>query len=191
VDLLKNLEDEIMACTKCARLHAITPNPHPHIYYNSPDKLKIFVIGRNPGLEYEHIEVTRENFMEFYKEKFLICRVGQYLIKHLGEKIVTKKMFFCNVCKCCSPNNEKLFPSEKENCFPYLERQIEIIKPKLIIALGADAQEALAQKSENRKFNGIPIIGMYHPSYFKYLPINDPKKIRQESLLESIKEKFK
>lgn len=185
---LGEIETGVMTCMKCPRLRAVTPIPYPHIYYGN--SLKIMVVGRNPGLEHDYEDVSPEEFMKVYKERFLISRVGQYLIKHLGEKIVMKYLFFCNVCKCSSPNNEKLMPSEKERCYEFLEQQIKIIKPKIIITLGTDAKDALEEKCVDHKYDGIPVFNMYHPSYFAYISKDDPKKKRQDMMLESIKEKF-
>lgn len=186
--LLENIEKNIMGCDKCPRLRDVTPIPYPHIYYGK--SLKIMVIGRNPGLEHDYKGVSSEEFMKVYKERFLISRVGQYLLEHLGEKIVMNSLFFCNVCKCSSPNNEKLMPSEKERCYEFLEQQVKTIKPKIIITLGTDAKDALEENCVDHKYDGIPVFNMYHPSYFAYISKDDPKRKRQDLLLSSIREKF-
>jgi uracil-DNA glycosylase len=71
-------------------------------------------------------------------------------------------MFFTNVCKCSSPNNSQLTYDEIKNCVPFLERQLEIVKPKIILTFSSEAKNLNILKNYNNVFN------FYHPSYFVY-----------------------
>ena len=80
--------------------------------------------------------------------------------------------FIGNIVKCRPPQNRDPFPDEQDTCFPFLETQIHILKPKMILCLGKVAiQKMLGQKisittthGQFFEYNGIPIMATYHPS---------------------------
>jgi DNA polymerase len=82
-------------------------------------------------------------------------------------------VYIANAVKCRPPGNRTPQPEEAAACWPYLERQIELIRPKLIVALGKPAAQTLLQaevkvgESRGRlfEFKGIPLIVTYHPAY--------------------------
>lgn len=84
-----------------------------------------------------------------------------------------QKVYIANVVKCRPPNNRTPQADETAACFPYLARQIELIRPKLIVALGRPAAETLlgtavkVGTARGRLFDyrGIPLIVTYHPAY--------------------------
>ncbi len=84
-----------------------------------------------------------------------------------------KKVYIGNAVKCRPPGNRTPEAEETAACFPYLQRQIELIRPKLIVALGKPAAETLLNSevkvgaSRGRLFDyrGIPLIVTYHPAY--------------------------
>jgi DNA polymerase len=84
-----------------------------------------------------------------------------------------RKVYIGNAVKCRPPNNRTPEPEETAACFPYLQRQIELIKPKLIVALGKPAAETLlntevkvgAARGRLFDYRGIPLIVTYHPAY--------------------------
>ncbi len=84
-----------------------------------------------------------------------------------------KKVYIGNVVKCRPPGNRTPEPEETAACFPYLQRQIELIRPKLIVALGKPAAETLldaevkvgAARGRLFDYRGIPLIVTYHPAY--------------------------
>jgi uracil-DNA glycosylase len=81
-------------------------------------------------------------------------------------------VYITNIVKCRPPQNRKPLPDEIAACIPYLHRQLEIIRPKVILALGSTAAEAMlgVKKSlgelRNRvhTYNGIPLVVTYHPA---------------------------
>jgi uracil-DNA glycosylase len=81
-------------------------------------------------------------------------------------------VYITNIVKCRPPQNRKPLPDEIAACIPYLHRQLEIIRPKVILALGSTAAEALlgVRKSlgelrgKVHTYNGIPLIVTYHPA---------------------------
>jgi len=87
-----------------------------------------------------------------------------------------KKVYIANAVKCRPPGNRTPEPEEIAACLPYLERQIELMQPKLIVALGRPAAQALLGREvkiadtrgklfNHGGLNGIPLIVTYHPAY--------------------------
>jgi DNA polymerase len=84
-----------------------------------------------------------------------------------------KDVYIANAVKCRPPNNRTPEPDESAACWPYLERQIELIQPKLIVALGRPAAQALlnaevkigAARGQIHRYREIPVIVTYHPAY--------------------------
>lgn len=84
-----------------------------------------------------------------------------------------KNIYITNIVKCRPPGNRNPDPSEAQQCEPYLTRQIELVKPKLIIALGKIAAQNLLNTSSTiaslrgtlHEYLGIPLIVTYHPAY--------------------------
>lgn len=82
-------------------------------------------------------------------------------------------VYIANAVKCRPPENRTPAPEEAAACKPYLERQIELIKPKLIVALGRPAAQTLLQtevkigaaRGKLHDYHGIPVIVTYHPAY--------------------------
>ena len=85
----------------------------------------------------------------------------------------TRNVYIANVLKCRPPNNRTPEPGEAEACRPYLERQIELIRPKLIVALGKSAASLLlgtdatiaSLRGRIHHYRGVPLIVTYHPAY--------------------------
>jgi len=92
-------------------------------------------------------------------------------------------VFIGNAVKCRPPNNRTPETAELAACFPYLQRQIELLQPRLIVALGRPAAQALlnqeikiaAARGKLFAYNGIPVIVTYHPAY---LLRNQPDKAK-------------
>lgn len=92
-------------------------------------------------------------------------------------------VYIANVLKCRPPNNRTPEPIEVEACRPFLDRQIELVAPKLIVALGKSAASALLRSDasvanlRNRihRYRGIPLIVTYHPAYLLRTPVDKAK----------------
>jgi DNA polymerase len=82
-------------------------------------------------------------------------------------------VYIANAVKCRPPENRTPTPEETATCWPYLERQIELLQPKLIVALGRPAAQTLlrteikigAARGKLFDYRGIPVIVTYHPAY--------------------------
>jgi uracil-DNA glycosylase len=103
-----------------------------------------------------------------------VGRAGQLLTKIIESTKTWKRadVFICNVLKCRPPGNRTPLPEEVGQCRPYLEEQIRIIKPKLIMALGASAAQALLKTKDSvgklrgkwHDYEGVPMRVTYHPA---------------------------
>ena len=94
-----------------------------------------------------------------------------------------KNVYIGNIVKCRPPGNRTPQAEEIATCLPYLQRQIELIQPKLIVALGKTASTALLGKDaplgslrgKLHDLNGIPLIVTYHPAYLLRSPTEKAK----------------
>lgn len=108
-----------------------------------------------------------------------VGRAGELLTKMIAAMGYTRdQVYICNIVKCRPPGNRRPEPDEIEQCRPYVERQLEAIRPKAIVALGATATQSLLRTNtgithlRNRwtEWNGIPVMPTFHPSYLLRAP---------------------
>lgn len=126
-----------------------------------------------------------------------IGRAGKLLDEYLAEVgIERESVYIANILKCRPPKNRDPLPSEEDACIGFLERQIALLSPKLIVCLGRVSAKRLISKDfkisvqhgDWFNFNGIPITAVYHPA----LLLRDPRK-KGEMLtdMQAISEKLK
>ncbi|MFH1877544.1 MAG: uracil-DNA glycosylase [Candidatus Omnitrophota bacterium] len=123
---------------------------------------KLMFVGEAPGAD------------EDRQGRPFVGKAGQLLTKII-ESIGLKReeVYICNILKCRPPENRNPLPDEISACLPYLEKQIEIIKPAVICALGKFAAQTLlrsevsisALRGRFHDFNGIRLMPTYHPAY--------------------------
>jgi len=102
-----------------------------------------------------------------------VGRAGE-LLTQIIESIGLRRedVFIANAVKCRPPQNRKPLPDEIAACWPYLERQIELIRPKVLVALGATAAECLLSVKRSltdlrgrvHSYRGTPLVVTYHPA---------------------------
>ena len=157
------LYDNIHTCLRCP-----LGTTRKHFVFGSGNiNADIMVIGEAPGADED------EQGLPF------VGRAGQLLTKII-ESINFKRedIYICNICKCRPPGNRAPFASEVEACLPYLLKQIELVKPEFILALGATAVGSLTGKkpvmAEARgkitDFHGVKMLITYHPAALLYNP---------------------
>ena len=92
--------------------------------------------------------------------------------------ITYRKTYLANICKCRPSNNRPPATEELQSCLPWLREQIDIVRPKVIVALGLPAV-AILVKSRGRvakhfgrwtRFGGVPLLSTYHPAYLLRWP---------------------
>lgn len=158
VDQLKNLREEIGECTLC-RLH----KGRTHLVFGAGSpKARLMFIGEGPGRDEDLQGIP------------FVGRAGQLLtkiIEAMGYK--RDEVYIGNIIKCRPPENRNPADDEISMCFPFLKKQIEIIKPEAIICLGKFAAQTLLNTEEPitrlrgsmREYDGIPVMPTYHPAY--------------------------
>jgi len=139
---MDELNIQIYGCRNC-RLWQGAKHAVPG---EGPLNAKVMIVGQNPGADED--EVGRP----------FVGRAGKYLTKTLAEfGIKRENLFITNIVKHTSPLNRKPYPDEVAACLPYLLTQIEVIKPEIIVLLGASAKGA-------PRVEGIEYVEIIHPS---------------------------
>jgi len=155
----------VSACTLCP-LHAERTQAVPGQGHPQPE---ILFVGEAPGADED------EQGLAF------VGRAGQLLTKMIEAMGYTREeVFIANVNKCRPPGNRKPLREEMDACLPYLRLQVAILRPKVIVALGATAVEGLVPETATQKisalrgkwlsFEGIPLMPTYHPAYLLRSP---------------------
>ena len=102
-----------------------------------------------------------------------VGRAGELLTKILAAiDLPREQVFICNIVKCRPPENRQPQFDEIAACLPYLYRQIELVNPKVILAMGSTAAQSLldtkqslgALRNHLHRFRGIPLVVTYHPA---------------------------
>ncbi len=172
-EILREVAAEVSTCVKCnlckGRTKAVPGEGNPHA--------KIMFIGEGPG------------FHEDKQGRPFVGPAGQFLDELLASiKLKRADVFITNVVKCRPPNNRDPLPEEIAACNDYLDRQIEAIKPQVIVTLGRFSmakffgnEKISSIHGRARKKDGYICIAMYHPA----------AGLHQASLKETIREDFK
>ena len=150
--------NQINKCHKCSLGSSRT-----NFVFGVGDKnASLMLVGEAPG---ENEDLKGEPF---------VGRAGKLLDKILFaiKRTRNEDVYICNVIKCRPPNNRDPLTSEVKECEPYLIHQINLIKPKLIVALGRVAGKTLlnvdnslkSMRGEIHNYHGTPLIVTYHPA---------------------------
>lgn len=154
---LDELESKIKNCVKCPLGNTRTN----FVFGVGNPKSEIVFIGEAPGAD------------EDLQGEPFVGRAGQLLNQLLANVGFRRdEVYICNVLKCRPPGNRDPQPSEIEACSPYLIKQLEIIKPKLIVSLGRFPVQTLLKtnaplnslRGQVFEWHGIKMIATYHPA---------------------------
>ncbi len=163
-DTLERISADLGDCKRCRLCEA-----RKKIVFGSgnPEARLVFV-GEGPGADEDESGIP------------FVGRAGQLLTQMIegtaakeGIPIKRSDVYICNVVKCRPPENRTPEPDEMEICGQFLFRQLSAIRPKAICALGSTAAKALLGGKDGvtklrgnwLKWNGIPLMVTYHPSY--------------------------
>lgn len=156
-DSVAALEEAISGCLKCPLGHTRTR----FVFGSGNPDADIMIIGEAPGADEDAQGLP------------FVGRAGQLLTKILEAiQLSRDEVFICNILKCRPPNNRKPLVSETDECEPYLWKQIELIRPRFILAVGLTAANTLlrnkasmsALRGSTHDYHGIPMIVTYHPA---------------------------
>jgi len=169
-DQWNNIEIEVAACIRC-ELHQCRTRTVFGVGDRAADWL---VVGEAPGAE------------EDRQGEPFVGRAGGLLNSMLrGIGLAREQVFIANILKCRPPNNRDPKPEEVAQCLPYLERQVALLKPRIMLAVGRiAAQNLLATDTPIGKLRGsvhafgaakIPLVVTYHPAYLLRSPTEKRK----------------
>ena len=156
-DDLGTLARLVSECRKC-RLCETRTNT---VFADGSVKAKLLLIGEAPGRD------------EDLKGLPFVGRAGQLLDKMIAAiQLRRDEVYICNVLKCRPPENRTPLQDEVDQCMPYLEQQLALVRPALICALGLSAVQALLKTKSSMaslrgrtfEYKGIPLIPTYHPA---------------------------
>ena len=154
---LAEIAEVVAGCTRCP-LYATAKNPVPGV--GDPDA-DFMIVGEAPGAN------------EDEQGEPFVGQAGQLLNKIIGAIGLTRDdVFIANVLKHRPPGNRNPLPEEVIACSPYLVRQIELIRPKVILALGTFAAQTLLDtkltigklRGQVHRYYGVPLVVTYHPA---------------------------
>jgi len=175
---LQNFFQEINSCQECS-LGATRKN---FVFGSGNPKAKLMFVGEAPGKEED------EQGLPF------VGRAGMLLNKLLFAIGLNKdEVYIANVLKCRPPNNRDPLPDEILKCEKYLKTQLELIKPRVLVALGRIAGQVLLKqdstlrelRQNTHQYENIPLIVTYHPAALLRNPMwkqaawEDLKKIKK------------
>lgn len=177
-DSLEKVYKDVSNCSGCQLCSGRT-NVVPGMGHS---KAKIMFIGEGPGRD------------EDLQGKPFVGAAGK-LLTELIESIGLSRndVYIANVVKCRPPNNRDPFPEEVEACWPYLARQIKLVKPALIVMLGRHSMGKFLPGSKISEVHGQPKVykgiwqkkQVYLPLYHPAVALYDPRK--REVLFEDFR----
>lgn len=184
-DTLEEAAAAAAICTRCGLCEGRTQS----VFSDGNPEAKLMIIGEGPGEQEDRQGIP------------FVGRAGQLLSKILEAGAIDRQneTYICNVVKCRPPGNRVPTPAEKKACRPYLDTQIRLVNPKIIVLAGSTALQSLMPiKEPISKIRGqwldyptgAKVIPIFHPSYLlrneskepgspKWLMWQDIKKIRQ------------
>jgi len=132
------------------------------VFHDGNPSARICFVGEGPGVDEDASGVP------------FVGKAGQLLTKIIEAMgLGRENAYICNTVKCRPPGNRTPAPEEMQACWPYLEKQLEIVKPEIIVALGLPAAQMLVKgivsisRSRGRwmEYRRIPVMLTYHPAY--------------------------
>lgn len=158
VQSMEEVERELGDCRRCP-LH----RDRTHIVFGEGSVgAKLVFVGEAPGAD------------EDRQGRPFVGKAGQLLTRIIEAMGMRREdVYICNVLKCRPPGNRTPLPQEMEICGPFLEKQLSVIRPTVICALGSVAAKALLKKDAPitalrgrfHDYRGIPCLPTYHPAY--------------------------
>jgi DNA polymerase len=147
-------------------------------------RAKLLFVGEGPGRD------------EDLQGEPFVGRAGQLLTDIITRGIGMKRedVYICNVVKCRPPENRNPEPDEVAACEPFLKKQIDLVRPEIIVALGKFAVQTLLQSKSPitklrgnwHRYHGIKLMPTFHPAYLLRNPAD--KKLVWEDIKKVIKE---
>ncbi len=150
--------EKVLACTKCGLCQGRTQV----VFGTGPLGAPLMFVGEAPG---EDEDRQGEPF---------VGRAGQLLTKSLLKLgVERRRVYIANILKCRPPGNRSPQPDEMTACIPYLLKQLQFVKPKIVAALGNVAAQTLLGtrtgitqlRGRTHEAHGVKILPIFHPAY--------------------------
>jgi DNA polymerase len=160
---LESIAQEAAACTRCSLAttrNRVVPGQ------GNPDAAIMFV-GEAPGADEDQQGLA------------FVGRAGQLLTRMIEAMGLQREdVFIANVLKCRPPGNRDPQPDEVVSCSPFLERQLAVVRPRVVVALGGHAMKSLLgsdatvgrMRGAVHDYRGTPLVVTYHPAYLLRSP---------------------
>jgi len=154
---LDEIAAHVAGCTRCA----LYKSAKHHVPGEGNPMAELLCVGEAPGVA------------EDEQGRPLVGDAGELFTKILGAiQLSREDVYLCNVLRHRPPGNRDPLPDEVVACQPYLLRQIELVRPRVILALGRFAAQTLLQTTTGigalrgriHRFDGVPLIVTYHPA---------------------------
>ncbi len=174
---LDQLHELIRGCKLCSELVEYRTQAVPGV---GPKNARVFFIGEAPGR------------WEDEKGEPFVGAAGAYLTELLERiELDRSQVFISNIVKCRPPDNRNPKAPEMDNCAPYLERQLALIKPELVVLLGRVALDRFFPKEKITDVAGVPRKKVIGTREVTFLPLLHPAfGIRRQDLKPEIERQF-
>jgi len=162
------LAERVAGCTRCSEL---VVSRSQTVFGVGPADVELCFVGEAPGAT------------EDQRGEPFVGEAGQLLNRILAAcGFRREEVYICNIVKCRPPGNRLPTAAEAGNCREYLDRQLDLVRPKLICALGACAAQNLLGTTQGigklrgrfHDYHGVPVLCTYHPAFL--LPGRSPHK---------------
>lgn len=161
---LAQLAEEVRGCTRCVLHRERTQT----VFARGNGSSGVVFIGEGPGEE------------EDRQGEPFVGPAGQLLDRMIAAmQLARDDVYVCNIVKCRPPRNRKPEPDEMNHCRPFLEEQLELLQPRVLVALGATAVQGLLGTTEGitrlrgqwKLYRGrVPVMPTFHPAYLLRQP---------------------
>ncbi len=160
------LREAVVACTACT----LCSSRRQTVFGVGSTKAQWMVVGEAPG---EQEDIQGEPFVGKSGQLLdnMLRAIG--LTRSEAETDPAKQVYIANTLKCRPPGNRNPLPEELAQCEPFLLRQVELVRPKIILAMGRFAVQSLLRSQEPvgrlrgrvHRYHGVPLVVTYHPAY--------------------------
>ncbi len=152
------LQNQVESCNRCSLAKSRTQA----VFGNGNKQADWMLIGEAPG---HHEDLEGQPF---------VGQAGQLLtemIRALG--LEREQVYIANILKCRPPKNRDPKKEEIEQCYEYLQKQVDFVQPQMILAVGRIAAQTLLKtdaplaklRNKEHQFSGVPMVVVYHPAY--------------------------
>ena len=184
VSAMAELQAQVLGCSRCSHLAA---SRHSVVFGVGDIQSRILFVGEAPGIE------------EDLRGQPFVGPAGDLFSKILTAMGLSRdSVYITNLLKCRpdtpgeAAGNRKPRPEEMVSCFPWLDRQIDLVQPQVLVALGASAAQGLLGKGTAaitqlrgswQNYRGIPLMPTYHPAYLlQNQALSEKRKVWEDML---------